>query len=198
MHTGICEAVWAANVDGVIVGNTTNRRPEPLPQCFRLPPKEGQLLLQQGRYSGPRLFERTIALLKRYRKLLDERPRPRQEISPEPPTESSPSSSSADGKIERVKATGNEAMDKIKSTITPSEPTPEPSKFEVMDRVHSRIERDARTRNYALQKPKPNPRTSPFSASQTTTSSSRGADHNLLSWHHCISTNYLQPRLEDY
>ena len=29
---GICDAVWGSGVDGVIVGNTTHRRPEPLTQ----------------------------------------------------------------------------------------------------------------------------------------------------------------------
>ncbi|KAI9662999.1 MAG: Dihydroorotate dehydrogenase (quinone), mitochondrial [Bathelium mastoideum] len=71
---GICEAVWEAGVDGVIVGNTTKRRPEPVPKGYALPAKELDMLSEVGGYSGPQLFERTVVLVKRYRKLLDERP----------------------------------------------------------------------------------------------------------------------------
>ena len=68
---GICQAVWASGVDGVIVGNTTNRRPGPLPTLRPLSPREEQTLLETGGFSGPHLFERTVALVKRYKKLLD-------------------------------------------------------------------------------------------------------------------------------
>lgn len=68
---GICEAVWASGVDGIIVGNTTKKRPNPLPEGFVLPEKEAQILLEQGGYSGPQMFERTLALVKKYRKGLD-------------------------------------------------------------------------------------------------------------------------------
>jgi dihydroorotate dehydrogenase len=71
---GICQAVWESGVDGVIVGNTTNRRPEPLPSLRPLSPVEEQTLLEHGGFSGPHLFDRTVALVKRYKKLLDERP----------------------------------------------------------------------------------------------------------------------------
>ncbi|KAL9095269.1 MAG: hypothetical protein Q9165_002525 [Trypethelium subeluteriae] len=77
---GICEAVWEAGVDGVIVGNTTKRRPEPVPRGHTLPAKELNMLSEIGGYSGPQLFDRTVALVKRYRRLLDERP---QRSSPE-------------------------------------------------------------------------------------------------------------------
>jgi len=70
--SGICEAVQAAGVDGVIVGNTTNRRPEPLPQGYTLPPKEQSTLKETGGYSGPQLFDRTVALVSRYWAILDE------------------------------------------------------------------------------------------------------------------------------
>ncbi|KAI9041028.1 dihydroorotate dehydrogenase 2 [Aspergillus affinis] len=72
--SGICEAVWGSGVDGVIVGNTTNRRPEPLPQGYTLPAKEQNTLQETGGYSGPQLFDRTVALVARYRALLDETP----------------------------------------------------------------------------------------------------------------------------
>ena len=71
---GICQAVWASGVDGVIVGNTTNRRPGPLPTRRPLSPLEEQTLLEKGGFSGPHLFEGTVALVKRYKKLLDGRP----------------------------------------------------------------------------------------------------------------------------
>ncbi|KAK5307354.1 Dihydroorotate dehydrogenase (quinone), mitochondrial [Exophiala xenobiotica] len=72
--SGICDAVWAAGVDGVIVGNTTNRRPEPLPHLRNLSSLEEQHLLEMGGFSGPHLFDRTVSLVKRYRKLLMEKP----------------------------------------------------------------------------------------------------------------------------
>ena len=69
---GICEAVWKSGVDGVIVGNTTKRRPEPIPAGYPLPAREAATILEQGGYSGPQLFDRTVSLVKRYRKFLDE------------------------------------------------------------------------------------------------------------------------------
>ena len=66
---GICEAVWESGVDGVIVGNTTKRRPE---MVGMLPSREAALLLEQGGYSGPQMFERTRELTRRYRMVLDE------------------------------------------------------------------------------------------------------------------------------
>ncbi|KAL8825893.1 MAG: hypothetical protein Q9191_004133 [Dirinaria sp. TL-2023a] len=70
--TGICDAIRASGCAGVIVGNTTKRRPEPLPTGSSLPEREAALMLEQGGYSGPQLFERTVALVKRYRRVLDE------------------------------------------------------------------------------------------------------------------------------
>jgi dihydroorotate dehydrogenase len=73
--SGICEAVWDSGVDGVIVGNTTKKRPDPLPKGYLLPASEAKLLLEQGGYSGPQMFERTLSLVSRYRKGLDEGPK---------------------------------------------------------------------------------------------------------------------------
>ncbi|KAL8786405.1 MAG: hypothetical protein Q9213_002821 [Squamulea squamosa] len=67
---GICDAVWESGVGGVVVGNTTNKRPDPLPTG--LPEHERRLLQEQGGYSGPQTFGRTVALVKRYRTMLDE------------------------------------------------------------------------------------------------------------------------------
>ena len=70
---GICHAVSESGVDGVIVGNTTNKRPDPLPPGFTLPISEQRILQQeQGGYSGPQLFGRTVELVKRYRNTLDQ------------------------------------------------------------------------------------------------------------------------------
>jgi len=60
-------------VDGVIVGNTTKRR-NIIPQGTELSAKERQILEEQGGYSGPQMFERTLGLVKRYRRLLDQGP----------------------------------------------------------------------------------------------------------------------------
>ncbi|OAP60431.1 dihydroorotate dehydrogenase (fumarate) [Fonsecaea erecta] len=96
---GICDAVWAAGVDGVIVGNTTNRRPEPLTHLKNLSPLEEQNMLQKGGFSGPHLFERTVDLVKKYRKLLVEKPAS-VDISRNPPTRKGALEAEAD----RIKA----------------------------------------------------------------------------------------------
>ncbi len=69
---GIAEAVWRSGVDGVIVGNTTKRREGLVPAGQKLSWKEEQLLQEQGGYSGPQMYERTLNLVKRYRQLLDQ------------------------------------------------------------------------------------------------------------------------------
>lgn len=81
--SGICEAVWDSGVDGVIVGNTTKKRPDPIPKGYIMPSTESSLLLEQGGYSGPQMFERTLALVKRYRNTLDQGPRIDSSISPQ-------------------------------------------------------------------------------------------------------------------
>ncbi|KFY82167.1 hypothetical protein V500_10763, partial [Pseudogymnoascus sp. VKM F-4518 (FW-2643)] len=69
---GICNAVWDSGVDGVIVGNTTKRRPAPVPAGFVLPAEEERVLREEaGGYSGPQLFEGTVGLVKKYRDELD-------------------------------------------------------------------------------------------------------------------------------
>ncbi|KAL8948330.1 MAG: hypothetical protein Q9222_005477 [Ikaeria aurantiellina] len=69
--SGICDAVWESNADGIVVGNTTRKRPDPTPEGFLLPAREQKILLEQGGYSGPQTFGRTVALVKRYRAMLD-------------------------------------------------------------------------------------------------------------------------------
>ncbi|KAK4629682.1 Dihydroorotate dehydrogenase (quinone), mitochondrial [Fulvia fulva] len=72
---GICSAIWAAGVDGVIVGNTTKKRPDPLPKGYIMSAHEKQTLNEMGGYSGPQMFQRTLDLVSRYRTKLDQAPR---------------------------------------------------------------------------------------------------------------------------
>lgn len=68
---GICSAVWASGVDGVIVGNTTKKRPDPVPRGYVMPAKDEEILTEMGGYSGPQMFSRTLELVKKYRQRLD-------------------------------------------------------------------------------------------------------------------------------
>ncbi|CAK7204209.1 Dihydroorotate dehydrogenase (quinone), mitochondrial [Sporothrix eucalyptigena] len=70
---GICEAVFASGVDGIIVGNTTKRRTGLVPDKLRLRSGEQQHLGEAGGFSGPAMYDRTLALVGRYRQRLDER-----------------------------------------------------------------------------------------------------------------------------
>ena len=78
---GIVTAVWNSGVDGVIVGNTTKKRPDPIPQGFILPAEDEKTLNEIGGYSGPQMFQRTLNMVKRYRVKLDQGP---QDDTPEP------------------------------------------------------------------------------------------------------------------
>ncbi|KAF8856682.1 dihydroorotate reductase pyre [Acephala macrosclerotiorum] len=69
---GIVEAIYKSGVDGVIVGNTTNRRTNLIPADVKLTAKEQEILAEQGGFSGPQMFDRTLNMVKRYRKLLDQ------------------------------------------------------------------------------------------------------------------------------
>lgn len=77
---GIAEAIWSSGVDGVIVGNTTNRRTGLIKDSNPLTAQEAKILTETGGFSGPPMFERTLGLVKRYRRLLDQGP------PPSPPT----------------------------------------------------------------------------------------------------------------
>ncbi|KAK3956658.1 hypothetical protein QBC32DRAFT_202477 [Pseudoneurospora amorphoporcata] len=68
---GVVEAVWNSGVDGVIVGNTTKRRTGIIPPGVKLIGDEPEILHEDGGFSGPALFERTVSLVGRYRKMLD-------------------------------------------------------------------------------------------------------------------------------
>lgn len=110
---GICDAVWAAGVDGVIVGNTTNRRPEPLPHMHNLSPLEEQHLLETGGFSGPHLFGRTVSLVKRYRKLLAEKP-----ALLEPPK--TPTTVALAAEADRIKASLESSPEAVSSGTSPT------------------------------------------------------------------------------
>lgn len=68
---GIVQAVYMSGVDGVIVGNTTKRRLGLVPEGVRLTTREQKVLTETGGFSGPAMFDRTLDLVGRYRKLLD-------------------------------------------------------------------------------------------------------------------------------
>lgn len=67
---GIVQAAQASGVDGIIVGNTTKRRAG-LAAGARLTAAERAALGETGGFSGPATFERTRALVARYRAQLD-------------------------------------------------------------------------------------------------------------------------------
>ena len=128
---GICDAVWKSGVDGVIVGNTTKRRPTPLPAGYSLSNKEAAIILEQGGYSGPQLFGSTVSLVKRYRKLLDDEihqqssaiplSRSFQMDSPQPSSKSSADKQTKDyinNRIpERIEATTQRDLEILKDSI---------------------------------------------------------------------------------
>lgn len=89
---GICSAVWASGVDGVIVGNTTKKRPDPAPRGYIMPATEENILSEMGGYSGPQMFERTLDLVKKYRLKLDQGS---QDDAPPSPSSSDSSEKSA-------------------------------------------------------------------------------------------------------
>ncbi|KAI5298820.1 hypothetical protein KEM56_003756 [Ascosphaera pollenicola] len=83
---GVCAAVWASGVHGVIVGNTTSKRPAPLPETGNLSKDEQKTLAETGGFSGPHLVGTTINMVARYRQMIDKpieegiiKPRPESE-----------------------------------------------------------------------------------------------------------------------
>ncbi|GAB7339731.1 hypothetical protein MBLNU457_6296t1 [Dothideomycetes sp. NU457] len=118
---GICDAVWASGVDGIIVGNTTKKRPDPLPRGYLLQSKEEQIMLEQGGYSGPQLFERTVALVKKYRRTLDQGPiqlTPEEQKGGSKPSEQPDVQVSHDGNVditpERIEASVERDAQRLK------------------------------------------------------------------------------------
>ncbi|KXJ88306.1 hypothetical protein Micbo1qcDRAFT_166970 [Microdochium bolleyi] len=68
---GIVQAVFTSGVDGVIVGNTTRDRLGVIPPGVKLDSKDAKTMTEVGGYSGPMMFDRTLNLVGRYRKMLD-------------------------------------------------------------------------------------------------------------------------------
>ncbi|KAM0708817.1 hypothetical protein Q7P35_005470 [Cladosporium inversicolor] len=121
---GICSAVWASGVDGVIVGNTTKKRPDPIPTGFIMPAKEEKILTEMGGYSGPQMFDRTLALVKRYRAALDQGPsedkptKKEEKPAPAPAKKSiSPAEASTQRDAQRLKPLTPEAEAESKQPI---------------------------------------------------------------------------------
>jgi len=130
---GICAAVWASGVDGVIVGNTTKKRPDPLSLGYQMSPDEQKIMLEMGGYSGPQMFERTLALVRKYRSALDQGPReaaaPKSE-KPSPP--------------ERQASTSTPASEQTPNDSTSSDSTPSDSLSpSFAEKVSASVERDA-------------------------------------------------------
>ncbi|KAI5297518.1 Dihydroorotate dehydrogenase (quinone), mitochondrial, partial [Ascosphaera atra] len=67
---GVCAAVWASGVDGVIVANATQKRP--VWENQKLSKQEQEVLKETGGFSGPHLAKHTIDLVGRYRRMLDQ------------------------------------------------------------------------------------------------------------------------------
>jgi dihydroorotate dehydrogenase len=120
---GICSAVWASGVDGVIVGNTTKKRPDPIPKGYIMPSKEEKLLTEVGGYSGPQMFDRTLALVKRYRAGLDHGPpeentsNESQKTEPAPTKEQSPAEASVQRDAKHLKPQTPEAEAESKQPL---------------------------------------------------------------------------------
>ncbi|KAG9239923.1 hypothetical protein BJ878DRAFT_529534 [Calycina marina] len=121
---GIAEAIWRSGVDGVIVGNTTNRRTDLVSADSTILHKESQLLREQGGYSGPQMFPRTLSLVKRYRALLDQGPSlpPSTELTPKTPEVAAindqPISSTINDKLSKTKETSSTAIG-VKNGVVP-------------------------------------------------------------------------------
>lgn len=66
---GVVRAVCLSGVDGVIVANTTRRRL--VPPTVKLTVREQKALMEDGGFSGPTMFDHTLELVGRYRRMLD-------------------------------------------------------------------------------------------------------------------------------
>jgi dihydroorotate dehydrogenase len=117
---GIVEAIWRSGVDGVIVGNTTKRRQNLIPKDIKLTAKEQEILNEQGGFSGPHMFERTLGLVKRYRRLLDEGPPPPQTEKPDSKDATKPGGGVPSG--DEQSSTLTEKVESVKKSITPLKP----------------------------------------------------------------------------
>jgi len=104
------------------VGNTTTQRPDPSPIGYDLPPKEVAAMLEQGGYSGPQLFGRTLALVKRYRQKLDE---------------------GAGHKPFQPPTTEETSKPQLPSTTPPDQPAPHNSDTDISTKIDATATRDS-------------------------------------------------------
>ena len=135
--SGICDAVWESGVDGVIVGNSTTLRPDPLPTGYILPSKEAAAMLEQGGYSGPQLFDKTLALVRRYRRKLDEG----SESKPRPPLDGrAVSESQSPSKLRPT--SGESSKSQPLSKPSTDAPTPQNPDTDTSTRIDATVVRD--------------------------------------------------------
>jgi dihydroorotate dehydrogenase len=113
---GIVEAIWKSGVDGVIVGNTTKRRHNLIPSDVKLTLKEKEILDEQGGFSGPQMFDRTLNMVKRYRRLLDQGPPVSTQDSQEKSEDSKPVAPIASG--DGPGSTITEKVQSVKDALT--------------------------------------------------------------------------------
>ena len=153
---GICDAVWESGVDGIIVGNTTKRRRDLLPADYNLPAREAAVLLEQGGYSGPQLFKRTVALTKRYREWLDEGMERR-------PKEPAPTKANDDAPQKEPK---NDISSRIQETVERDAKNLKPDTLESNAESKSQplIQIPPRNNPFSSDQPSTNPSTHAFSA----------------------------------
>ena len=119
----------------IYVGNTTTQRPDPFPEGYTLPQREAIALLEQGGYSGPQLFSRTVKLVGRYRRLLDEGldqgrrsslpPGKQEPPEPGPETPAANASSDISSQIDATKARDMANL-KLSTPNTESDSTSQP------------------------------------------------------------------------
>lgn len=130
---GIVEAVWRSGVDGVIVGNTTRRRTGLTIDGHTLPAIEANTMHEQGGYSGPQMFQRTLGLVKKYRSLLDRGPAiETEDESPSAPKHSEAQAiatpddpaSSVPAKIDSAASSiGSAVVESVKEAVTAAKDT---------------------------------------------------------------------------
>ena len=140
----------------MIVGNTTKRRHDLLPADYDLPAGEAAVLLEQGGYSGPQLFEKTVALTKKYRGLLDEglQQEPKQPVS----TKTNDDEPRGDSK-EDVSSRIQKTVERDAKNLKPD--TPE---AHADSKSQPLIQIPQRNNPFSLDQPSTNPSTSAFSA----------------------------------
>ena len=119
---GIVDAVWKSGVDGVIVGNTTKRRHDLIAPGHTLPIREAAVLLEQGGYSGPQLFSRTVSLVRKYRRLLDngmhsDLPKPTESSSMSPKSKQKPAVAGNSSDKSTMNNKEETVADKIQATV---------------------------------------------------------------------------------